>query len=383
MLNKILFGTTAATALLLSAGAQAADDGLVLKVNGFFQGYFQVGSFDDSAANGFGNLRSTTLDTWNSEIWFTAEATAANGLKYGFRVELEGYSTSDQIDESYLYLTGGFGSLKLGNDDGVGNNLAYFIPTPTRSGAIGIEDGNYIPNAPAGGHTLAAFNSPNHYSGDASKIIYTTPAFSGFTFGISYAPELCEDNVGAAACNNGGFETDDTLNQAGDALELGVKYANKFGDLGVNASFTYYQDKLEAQGVAPTRDDRKSYAVGGGIAIKGLSLGLNYMHTDNYSAQSYTAAGIDGAKLDQVLVGVQYVTGPWSVGANYGWGSVEDAAGTAGREDELQAGLVGVGYNVAPGLELDAGVQYFDWSSNAASREGSALVGLVGTTLKF
>lgn len=381
MNSKLLLGSTALVALLLSSGAQAADEGLTMKVTGFFQGFFQVGSFDGNGVNGFDSLRATTLDTWNGEIHFTAEATAANGLKYGFRVELEAASVADQIDESYLYLNSAYGNLRLGNDDGVGNSLAYFIPTPTKSASLGIEDGNYIPNAPSGGTQLAAFNSPNHYSNDASKIIYTTPRFSGFQFGVSYTPDFCED----ASCNNGGFEFDNGsqtgANQAGDAVELGVNYNNKFGDLGVTASFTFYTDSVEVD--VPGRDGRQSYAAGAGFAYRGLSAGLNYMHTDNYAPSGYTSFGFSEATLDQVLVGLQYVVGPWAFGANYGYGKVEDAANVPGRDDELQAGLVGLGYNLAPGLDIDAGVQYFDWSSNAASREGNALVGLVGTSLRF
>lgn len=384
MTSKILLGTTALAAILLSTGAQAADEGLKLKLGGFFQGYAMIGNVDRN--DGVDNFRDVSFESWNSEVWFTAEAETASGLKYGFRIELEGASVGDQIDESYLWVSGSFGRVMFGNDDGVGNSLAYQIPTVTRSKSLRIEDQDYAPTANINGaHLLTGFNSPNHYALDASKLAYTTPRLSGFQLGVSYAPDLSED-PGTAAPGTavaGGFETDND-NQAGDALEFGLNYNNKFGDLGLVASVTYYHDQLE-NGAAATSDDRQSIAAGAGIAYKGFSIGANYMWTDNYRSAGYGNAGRKGVDLNQFLVGAQYVTGPWSFGANAGWGVADGKSNAAAgnSEDKLFAGLVGVGYNVAPGIELEAGVQYYDWSSDLDAREADATVGLVGTTLSF
>jgi hypothetical protein len=142
----------------------------------------------------------------------------------------------------------------------------------------------------------------------------------------------------------GGFESDADV-QAGDAVELGLNYSNKFGDLGVIASFTFYTESLEDGASLPTQVDRDSYAVGAGITYKGLQLGANYMYTDNYAPAGYTSVGVDGADLNQYVVGVQYATGPWSFGINAGYGQAEY---DGGRQDELLALLGGVGYNVPP-----------------------------------
>lgn len=391
MTNKFLFGTTALAAVLLSAGANAADDGLKLKIGGYAQAYVLLGNVDRNDGND--NFHDLSLETWNNEIWFTAEATAANGLTYGFRIELEGSSQGDQIDESYLYLSGGFGRIVLGADDGVGNSMAYQVPTATRSKTLKLEDQDYHPRLNANQNLLiTAFDSPNHFSNDSQKIIYTTPRFAGFQFGASYAPDLSEDinTSGAGAATQGGFEPDNDANQANNAIELGVNYNQKFGDLGVQAAFTYYHDSPEVD--SANIDDRQGFAVGGGISIKGFSVGVNYNYVENYRATSYTAAGREGIDLNQILAGVQYVTGPWSFGADFGWAKVDgDNAGLAGvdrgpngkADDKLVAGMVGVGYNLAPGMEVDLGIQYYDWSSNVDAYEGDALVGLLGTSLTF
>lgn len=382
MTSKILLGSTALAAILLSTGAQAADDGITLKMAGWFRGYAQFGSLDDNAFNGLSDRRNVSFETYDSEIHFIAEGKTANGLTYGFRIELEGASVTDQIDESYLYLKGSLGDVFFGNDDGAANKLAYQVPAITRSKTLVIEDPNFSPNAPTGS-SVKALNSPNHYSLDSAKLYYATPRFSGFQAGISYAPDLSEDpNSGAVA---GGFESDADV-QAGDAVELGLNYSNKFGDLGVIASFTFYTESLEDGATLPTQADRDSYAVGAGITYKGLQFGANYMYTDNYAPAGYTNVGVDGADLNQYVVGVQYATGPWSFGVNAGYGQAEY---NGGREDELVALLGGVGYNVAPGLDLDTAIQYYDWDRSGSgvvandSGSGASTALFVGTTLSF
>lgn len=382
MTSKILLGTTALAAILFSTGAQAADDGLSLKMAGWFRGYAQFGSLDDNPSNGMSDRRSVSFETFDSEIHFIAEAKTANGLTYGFRIELEGASVTDQIDESYLYVKGSLGDVFFGNDDGAANKLAYQVPAITRSKTLVIEDPNFSPNAPSGS-SVKALNSPNHYSLDSAKIFYATPRFSGFQFGVSYAPDLSEDpNSGAVA---GGFESDADV-QAGDAIELGLNYSNKFGDLGLIASVTYYTESLEDGATLATQEERNSYAAGAGITYKGLQFGANYMYTDNYAAAGYTNVGVNGAELNQFVVGVQYATGPWSVGANAGYGKVEF---DGGREDEVLALLGGVGYNVAPGLDLDAALQYYDWDRSGGttvandSGSGASTALFLGTTLSF
>ncbi|MFA5119951.1 porin [Zavarzinia sp.] len=393
MNNKLLFGTTALAAVLLAGAAQAADPGVTVKVAGFAKAFFQVGGISSNQSNGAGNLRSTTLDTWNNEVWFIAEGTAANGLKYGARIELEGTSQDDQIDESYMWLQGDWGKLELGNDDNAVNQIAYFIPAVTADKAIGIEDPDYYPNFPAGaGSTFRNFNSPSHYDGDASKLVYFSPRLAGFQAAVSYAPSACEDNntaAGAGGCNNGGFEQDNAAGSGGafgDAIAFALNYTQKYGDLGVTAAVGYYHDS----GDLATAGDRSSITVGAGISYKGFDLGANWMQTSHYARQAYTLAGSDNpdATLNQYLVGARYTTGAWSFGGQFGYGKITDAAGTLGRDDKLVAGMIGAGYTIATGLSVDAGVMYYDWSSdtNGVTNLGAnqtATVGLIGTVLSF
>ncbi|PWR20605.1 porin [Zavarzinia compransoris] len=382
MTNKILLGTTALAAILLSTGAQAADDGLKMKVGGYFEGFVLFG--DVGGNNARNGLRSVSVDSWNSEVWFIAEAEAANGLKYGFRIELEGASQAgggDTIDESFLWLEGSFGRIVAGNEDGVGNTLSYKAPTPSKDGAIKIEDQDYSPH----GNLIASpwlrnFDSPNHFSGDASKLIYISPRFSGLQFGISYAPDLSEDPADLAV--SGGFELDND-GAAGNALELAINYKNKFGDLGVEAAVTYYQDEAEqpSTGALGQPADRQSVAVGGGITYKGFAVGLNYQYTDNYGRPGYAIGGqgAEGRELNQFIGGIQYATGPWSFGIQAGYGKAEQGA----REDELFSGVIGGGYNLAPGINVDFGLQYHEWDSTNNALDADATVGLIGTRLSF
>lgn len=398
---KLLWISVAAlTAAFAASPALAADEeGLKLKINGFYEGFLEFGGTSGTAP-GLQNLRNVTVESWNAEIHFKAEGQAANGLKYGFVIELEGSTQDNQIDESYIWLSDSFGRAILGNEDGVANT-GYRVPSATKSKAIKLEGQDYNPANPGGGHLLPKFTSPSNFSSDASKLIYFSPRFSGIQLGVSYAPDLSKHPAtsGTGAAVQGGFESDVDA-QAGDALELLATYKEKFDKLGVDLAFTYYRDQVEdddgsAAGIArrASADDRQSYYVGGGISYEGFSIGASYQYTDNYRAQSYASPGYKDVTLDQFLVGALYVTGPWSFGVNLGYGVVDvgpnSFAGNVDREDELFAGIVGVGYALTPGISLDAGVQYYDWSSSSTSatadktREGSATAVLIGTVLTF
>jgi hypothetical protein len=64
-----------------------------------------------------------------------------NGLTVGARVELEGQTSSDQIDAVYAYFSGGFGEIRFGDTGEAMAQLCYVAPTA--SGIFGADSPNF------------------------------------------------------------------------------------------------------------------------------------------------------------------------------------------------------------------------------------------------
>src|SRR5918911_3806072 len=146
-MKRVLLGTTALAAVGFFAGeAQAKFD---VTVNGSWNAAYGYVSEDHhrfvpTPANGGGTTQrqNMALDQ-DTEVHFRAQQTLDNGLIVGGRVELEGatnngadtvYSGSagnDQIDERWIYFRGGFGELRVGDEDDARKLKSYTAPDPT------------------------------------------------------------------------------------------------------------------------------------------------------------------------------------------------------------------------------------------------------------
>ncbi|MFA5119953.1 porin [Zavarzinia sp.] len=356
-MKKLLLGTTAlATAALLSAGASAAE-GPKVTVSGFYTGVLMAG--DD----GIPSDRNVSLDTWNTEVHFNAEGTAANGLTYGAHIELEGTSTNDQIDESFMYLKGGFGQLIIGNDDPVGEKMGYISPAPDAYGILSVNSPNY-------NFSGATVTTVNEFGGDASKVIYISPQLSGFQFGLSYSPDSCEDNNAAAGspCNNGGFEADNNAGAGnGQQFAAALAFSKEFSGVNLGLSATYSWNESEGAGLKDVTLYGFGANVGAPVGAGTVTLGGSYLATKNLG-------GFKDVDADAFDAGLQYAQGPWTVGVQSAWYSDD------GTNDDIYAVSFGGGYEVATGLGVSAGMIHYDRQRNVGS---DANVFLVGTKLSF
>ncbi|MCS5605977.1 MAG: porin, partial [Alphaproteobacteria bacterium] len=119
-MKKLLYGTTALVAAgMLAGGAQAADK-IKVGVGGYFFGYLVGVDQDDAAASGANgaapgnNTRGHDI-TREGEIIFTGKTTLDNGISFGVQVQLEAETCGDQIDESFMWMSGSFGKINLGS----------------------------------------------------------------------------------------------------------------------------------------------------------------------------------------------------------------------------------------------------------------------------
>ncbi len=81
---------------------------------------------------------SGTNTASDSEIHFKGSTTLDNGLQFGVNVQLEGNTSGDQIDESYLFVTGSFGRVEVGSENTAQYKMQYSAPDV----GIGLNSGD-------------------------------------------------------------------------------------------------------------------------------------------------------------------------------------------------------------------------------------------------
>ncbi len=347
-MKKILLGTSA---LVLFAGAAAAQQ-VTTKAP------FTV-TLGGSIRSDFAIVGDELADQSNREaridyrLTLKAEAKAENGLTYGFSARLRNnqnganQATQDVLgaDVKFVYLSGSWGQVQLGDNIAASTNLEVLAPT------VGIGQYDWTTWG-----TTAFNNGVRAYNGDTydTKLTYYTPVFSGFQAGISYTPEQGSrgrDNARSDFVTGSG-------NLYRDLVAVAANYKGSFGDVGVKlgAGVEFGEAKDTSSTVKATRGDLTAWNVGAQLAYAGFTVGGNYFN----NGDSGLLKGDDQYGWN---VGLTYVVGPWGVGASYSRVETDPKAGKD-RSDYLWA--VGGAYQLAPGLSLQADVAFFDAESATA-----------------
>ncbi len=349
-MKKALLGTTALIAGGLIAGSVMAadlepaplpapvDEGFEVTVSGTaFGGFF----YQDS--NRIGDAKDM-LVPWLSEIWFTATTTLANGIQVGVRVELEGVTVADQIDEHYIWLQGNFGKFVIGADDGASDVLAIGGPG---YGALGVDGPSFVSVTAVG----VATSRRKDFDGDANKVSYFTPRISGFQAGVSFTPN-----------NNGTGGSQAQFRTAGaqsNIFAAAANYKNTFNDVSIAFGAGYQTGKTDWGGAR-----RSVWNAGAKVGFGGFSIGGNY-GVDNRGA---------GASDKVWVVSASYGTGPWAVGAGF----------LQGKRAGVKYRRVGGGatYSLGTGVTLTADVN-FEKQSNSGVWNGKGVLAGVGIATAF
>ena len=190
-MKHILLGTTALVAAGLVASNAHAAQGVQLGIGGYYAAAAGL-LFDQSNNSGDpGDHTRNVVFRQDVEIHFKGETTLDNGLTVGARIELEGQQSDDQIDEVWAYFKGGWGQVRFGDDDDASEQLHYLIPNASND--FGVDTPYFdFSNNHGNGFNNGSFQTNStvlNISGDATKILYFSPTFAGFSFGISFAPD--------------------------------------------------------------------------------------------------------------------------------------------------------------------------------------------------
>ncbi len=323
-MKKILLATSALVAGGFATTAAAAE--WETGVSGYY--FLGVGVTDSNAQDGIGVLR-------DGEVHVNGRLTADNGLTFRARVELESFTSGDQIDENWGSVSGSFGTLMIGsNDTVVYENLSGIGIVYAPGARIGYADSFAL--------TTAAGVSFSPFPGIASDQIgihYTSPDFYGFKVFGSYHPSSTTD--GGADTNNPVFDS------GSEIWDIGASYTGDFGDfsLGLGAGYS------DIEGVS---GEQLSFAAN--VGFKGFTLAGFY--EDEFAGSEFG-------------IGAQYTTGPWTIAGGYAHGS-----NSATNNDIASAWVT---YTAAPGVLFTVGVEYADDDTTNNEDFG----GLAYMTLRF
>jgi len=198
-MRKLLLGTTAlAAAATLSANVAVAD----ISISGYYEWKYQSTSSDITANDG------TTFGS-DSEIKFSFSNKTDSGLTLGMTTEMLSDGGDTEIDETSLSISGGFGKIVLGQNDGVGDNYGVAstdLPGEEIYAGVGTDNDMVLVNADING-----------LSGDSNKISYHLPAMGGLTAGVSFM------NSGAAGSTDSTeFGAKYSMNAGGAAITIGA-----------------------------------------------------------------------------------------------------------------------------------------------------------------
>ena len=280
-MRKLLLGTTAlAAAATLSANVAVAD----VSIAGYFEWKYKSQSSNITANDG------TSVDS-DSEIAFKFSNKTDSGLTVGMTTEMFADGGDTAIEESYLHISGGFGKIVLGVDDGVGDyyGVAASDLPAEEVFAIGTSASISVKNA-----------DYSNLSSNSDVISYHIPAMGGLTGGISFAdsgPTGASDSTevafkyamdagGASITLGGATGTTEDATQDIDTQVVGVKVSSG------NITAAVSQSTHEANG----SDEESNGAAVQFKVSDAMTLTVHTSETDDSSTtEEYTNSGVEVA----------------------------------------------------------------------------------------
>lgn len=380
---------------MLAAGAAQAADPIEIEVFGWVNEYIGFAETDEADGEDF-NAGAAHLD---AQVNFKGSVDLDNGLNIGVRLEIE-MPNPGALDETFVWVKGDFGELRGGNHNSAGYSMISGVPgvgVPINSGWIS----NFIPFVDG---FLDDFRSVGvstkiDFANDDNGIIYYTPRFSGFQFGVSYHPNANRANQASGVTDTTG---DDYFNGVG----VGLTFVESFNGFNVNFGASYARAEAGDKTAALGGDDQEQAMVSLNLGTAGFTIGAAYANQMEGRLTLTTTADkvicavglcvapdldLDG-KADTTTevvsnegenwaVGAGYSTGPWTVTVAYMHGEIEGDLSNP-NEDEIDTVAGAISYALGPGITTDFTVLWAETEDeDGLSQDGIA--GVIGISVGF
>jgi len=349
-MKKSLLATTALAALGAVAVATPASAKFDVSVSGYMEQWF---GYSDNANSAQPN--ADVFDQFSdSEFFIGFGQTLDNGLKIGGEIQVEGQQGSnEQIDEQYIYVSGSFGRLELGTDNGAGYRMHYGI----KSNGIGIDEGDVASWVSGANGDLRTTSKTTGLDNDDNKITYFSPRVNGFQIGASFMPEQDVNTRNGAGGNKEADGNRDT------GFILGANYVTSVADMSVKVSAGYG----DAGGDDLVAGDETAASVGIQLGFGGFTASFAYgEHEDD-----------GGVSDDNVFgAGLAYNAGPAGVSISYIRGEDSD------NDQQQDAFELGASYKVGPGVTAKSSIYYVE-GVTAGNTVADGIAVAAGLALSF
>jgi len=397
-MRKLLLGTSAICAVAAAgpAFAQSAAEPIKLGIGGYFNsGYGDI--LSESGANGK-NKRRDDINT-DAVLNFKGSSKFDNGITAGLSVQLRAEntfmsganagdastSTPDTIKRDYVYISGDFGEVRIGDDDDARRHKAIGAPI------AGL--GMFGANTP----DLMILNIPGNLTNSTMKTISTTkraarvayfsPTIAGFSFAASYAPGGTKSGIGETNGENATLT--DRVQAINNEISVAAGYSNKFGDFTLDSYVGASQGhRVIAAPNATLQTGRDNpLAVGGGAVVGWgpIKFGGAYEYLHDRDLPVAAAGGHQERKTWDV--GAEYIVGPFSVSLDWTSGIYYEREVHAAPH--LNWISLAAEYAIGPGVSIGAALNAVNYDShvtNTAAVNGtsySALGIMTGIGLAF
>jgi len=341
--KKSLVLTTALTAVgALAATSAMAAGKPKLKVSGYQETYASLNLDRTAGQTGTGTPSYAGAQSGGfnlvqyGEIRFKVKGKADNGMKWGVRFESVMNDASDDGkkiggDEANMYLSGSWGKLEIGGQDGAADRVKYhsnkdFSVASNMVALVADTRGTRI----RGAEDLGSIND----SSDDTKLTYWSPRVSGFQGAYSYAP-----NAGSRGSNG--------LSTAGSFHEGSVSYKGRVAGGKVRLALRGTQE----DGAAPDGDNIEAWSISGRYEANNVRI------SGGYTGGGERRAGTANDTLSSWDIGVRFSQGPWAVGVGY-YDAEHEVNGA--DDDEYSQITIHGAYSLGRGLTLSAALFSFD-----------------------
>jgi hypothetical protein len=331
-------------------------------------------------------LQPTNISNY-ARIYTGLDAMAANGLRYGGAIEIRenftgqsssntstgasGFSSSETlfVRRAFGYVAADtLGILRFGQGDGLiglydgGVTTFQFLPGGNLAG------GDLQSVAPGNAQIPFPFLSLVGAEYANNKLVYLSPQFAGFDFGIQWAPNTSNGNGNGAgttfntiagcptassncpslSSSSVGADGARVLNQTA----VGTRYQGKVGSIGVLAYGVYeFSGHTNFTGPvgAQTYDNLSFGSIGVALSRSGFTVGGNWIGGAVNGQGAPKPSG--GAGMQAWTAGVTYKTGPLTIGAVGEYINSQGSPLLTGKTQRTEYALdAGASYVVAPGL---------------------------------
>jgi len=347
-MKKILVASSALVAVAFAGQAQASEK-ISLSVSGYMEQWIG-GASQDSSFESAGAFQSDT------EVHFKGSTTLDNGIEVGAAIEFEAEGEADNnTDEQYLFINGGFGQVKLGQEDGAAADMTINAPNV---GPAGVNDGD-MPNF------VTLNQTPDNAwdDGDANKLTYYTPVLGGFRAGVSYT----DDDTSEA-------DNDENVNNEGDSVvSAGVEYNGDFDAVSISIA-----------AVGESKGEGEWYHVGGTVGFGNFTVGASYGLREAEFDKGENAVTTEDDDMG-VDFGISYAMDAATVSATYMYAEMEDDDDdtTTTGHDEFNGVDLGLAYTLGAGVTWKSSVFWFDYKGADAANDNDGFGAVTGLVLSF